>query len=68
MRFLLREKMHKFIGMKKVKKEKSWVSGRGVTYTISDKAAIGVKDPYVAKKLDEANKLLRKLKTPLPKT
>jgi len=54
--------------MKKVKKEKSWVSGRGVTYTISDKAAIGVKDPYVAKKLDEANKLLRKLKTPLPKT
>jgi len=53
--------------MKKVIKEKSWVSEKGVTYTISDKPAKGVEDPYVAKKLEEANKLLRKLKTPLPK-
>lgn len=52
---------------KKVIKEKGWVSERGITYTISDRAAKGVKDPYVAKKLEEANKLLRELKTPLLK-
>ena len=53
--------------MKKVIKEKSWVSGTEVTYTISDEPVKeGPMDPYVAKKLEEANKLLRTLKTPLP--
>ena len=53
---------------KKVIKEKSWVSERGITYTIIDRPAKGAKDPYVAKKLEEANKLLRELKTPFPKS
>jgi hypothetical protein len=53
--------------MKKVIKEKSWVSGKMVTYTVTDKPSKGTADPYIAKKLEEANKLLRKLKTPLPK-
>lgn len=52
---------------KKVIKEMSWVSGTEITYTIIDRPTKGAKDPYVAKKLEEANKLLRKLKTPLPK-
>ncbi|HVW61025.1 MAG TPA: hypothetical protein VHC48_13340, partial [Puia sp.] len=61
-------KMCKFMDMKKkIIKEKSWVSERGITYIISDEPARGTKDPYVAKKLEEANKLLRKVKTPLPK-
>ena len=61
--------MCKFMDMKKKKviKEISWVSGTEITYTITDRPAIGTKDPYVAKKLEEANKLLRQLKTPLPK-
>ena len=53
--------------MKKVIKHISWISGQEVTYTFSGKPSKGVEDPYVAKKLEEANKLLRKLKTPLPK-
>jgi hypothetical protein len=53
--------------MKKAIKETSWVSERGVTYTFSGEPSKGVEDPYVAKKLEEANKLLGKLKTPLPK-
>ena len=59
--------MRKFVTMKKAVKEKIWISERGVKYTITDEPARGTKDPYVAKKLEEANKLLRRLKTPLPK-
>ena len=69
---ILREKLLKFTIMKKVIKKKvfkeiSWISGKEITYTISEEPSKGIEDPYVAKKLEEMNKLLRTLKTPLPK-
>jgi hypothetical protein len=53
--------------MKKVIKYKSTFSGQEITLTIDEKLN-GLKDKVLApKKLEEANKLLRKLKSPLPK-
>jgi len=53
--------------MKKVVKVKSDLFHRETTYTVS-KELNKLKGKNLApKKLEEANKLLRKLKTPLPK-
>jgi hypothetical protein len=70
MHFLLREKFFKFVKnveMKKVIKVKSDLFQQETTYTVS-KELNKLKGKNLApKKLEEANKLLRKLKTPLPK-
>lgn len=53
--------------MKKVIKYKSAFSGQEITLTI-DESLNKFKDKGLApKKLEEANKLLRKLKSPLPR-
>ncbi len=70
MHFLLREKFFKFVEkveMKKLIKVKSDLFQQETTYTVS-KELNKLKGKNLApKKLEEANKLLRKLKTPLPK-
>jgi len=59
--------MFNFIDMKKVFKSKSDLFNQVVTYTV-DENLNKLKGKVLApKKLAEANKLLRKLKTPLPK-
>jgi hypothetical protein len=59
--------MFNFITMKKVFKYKSDLFNQVVTYTV-DENLNKLKGKVLApKKLEEANKLLRKLKTPLPK-
>ena len=70
MHFLLREKFYKFVKkveMKKVIKIKSDLFQRETTYTISEKLNKLKGKVLAPKKLEEANKLLGKLKTPLPK-
>jgi hypothetical protein len=53
--------------MKKTFKYKSELVGRELTFTVS-KELNKLKGKVLApKKLEEANKLLRKMKTPLPK-
>ena len=53
--------------MKKVIKHKSELFGREVTFTIDEKLNKLKGKILAPKKLAEANELLRKLKTPLPK-
>jgi len=63
----LREKMLNFTDMKKVYKTKSDLFNQEVTYTV-DENLNKLKGKVLApKKLEEANRLLRNLKTPLPK-
>ena len=67
MLFLSKENLFNFIIMKKVYKRKSDLSNKEITYTI-DENLNKLKGKILApKKLAEANKLLKKLKTPLPK-
>ncbi|OQP56848.1 hypothetical protein A3860_09700 [Niastella vici] len=59
--------MFNFMRMKKVYKIKSELFNQVSTYTV-DENLNKLKGKVLApKKLEEANKLLRKLKTPLPK-
>jgi hypothetical protein len=53
--------------MKRVTKYKSELFGQEVTFTVSDKLNKLKGKVLAPKKLADANKLLRKLKTPLPK-
>lgn len=53
--------------MKKAIKHKSELAGREITFTVSEKLNKLKGKVQAPKKLAEANKLLRKLKTPLPK-
>ena len=67
MRFLLREKRHKFVMMKQAIKHKDELTGSEVTFTVSEKLNKLKGKVLAPKKLADANKLLRKLKTPLSK-
>jgi len=53
--------------MKKVIKHKSEFSQQEITFTITEKLSKLEGKILAPKKLAEANRLLRKLKTPLPK-
>jgi hypothetical protein len=53
--------------MKQVIKYKSELSGQEMTFTVSEKLNKLKGKVLAPKKLADANKLLRKLKTPLPK-
>jgi hypothetical protein len=53
--------------MKQVIKHKSELGGRDITFTISEKLNKLKGKVLAPKKLADANKLLRKLKTPLSK-
>ncbi len=53
--------------MKKVIKYKSTFSGQEITFTIDEKLNSLKGKNLAPKKLAEANKLLRNLKSPLPK-
>ena len=53
--------------MKRVTKYKSELHGTEVTFTVSEKLNKLKGKVLAPKKLAEANELLRKLKTPLPK-
>jgi hypothetical protein len=53
--------------MKQVIKYKSELVGREITFTVSEKLNKLKGKDFAPKKLADANKLLRKLKTPLPK-
>ena len=53
--------------MKKVIKHKSELSGQEITFTVNEKLNKLKGKVLAPKKLADANKLLRKLKTPLPK-
>lgn len=61
-----RTEMRKFVMMKKVIKEISWVSGTEVTYTVSEDLNRLKGKIDAPRKLAQANEALRKLKTPLP--
>jgi hypothetical protein len=53
--------------MKKVSKHKSELTGSEITFTVSERLNKLKGKVQAPKKLAEANKLLRKLKTSLPK-
>ncbi len=53
--------------MKKAIKHKSELAGREITFTVSEKLNKLKGKIQAPQKLADANKLLRKLKTPLPK-
>ena len=53
--------------MKKVIKHKSELFGHEITFTVNEKLNKLKGRVLAPKKLADANKLLRKLKTPLPK-
>ena len=53
--------------MKRATKYKSELTGTEVTFTVSEKLNKLKGKVLAPKKLSDANKLLRKLKTPLPK-
>jgi len=53
--------------MKKVIKHKSELFGQEITFTVNEKLNKLKGKVLAPKKLADANKLLRKLKTPLPK-
>jgi len=53
--------------MKRSTKYKSELTGQEVTFTVSEKLNKLKGKVLAPKKLADANKLLRKLKTPLPK-
>lgn len=67
MLFLFEEKFHKFEIMKQSKKHKSELVGQEITFTVSERLNKLKGKVLAPKKLADANKLLRKLKTPLPK-
>ena len=58
--------MLKFTVMEDPKKQKTWVSERGITYTVSEELSKLNGKIDAPRKLAEANELLRKMKTPLP--
>ncbi|HVU83225.1 MAG TPA: hypothetical protein VHC50_00200 [Puia sp.] len=53
--------------MKRAIKHRSEMMGKEITFTVSEKLNKLKGKVLAPKKLAEANKLLRKLKTPLPK-
>jgi len=53
--------------VKKVIKHKSELAGREITFTVSEKLNKLKGKVLAPKKLADANNILRKLKTPLPK-
>ena len=53
--------------MKKATKFKSELIGKEVTFTVSEKLSKLDPQTIAPQKLEEANKTLRELKTPLPK-
>ena len=53
--------------MKRSSKFKSELTGQEITFTVSEKLTKLKGKVLAPKKLEEANKLLRELKTPLPK-
>lgn len=59
--------MFNFIVMKKVYKIKNDLFNQVSTYTVNKSLNRVKKSEFELKKLEEANRLLRNLKTPLPK-
>lgn len=59
--------MFNFIVMKKVYKIKNDLFNQVSTYTVNKSLNRLKKSEFELKKLEEANRLLRNLKTPLPK-
>ncbi len=52
--------------MKKAGNSKALYTGKGINITISEDLSNLKPSRYALKKLEEANKILRELKTPLP--
>ena len=53
--------------MKKVVKYKDELTGKKITLTVNDKLQKYKGRDFASKKLEESNRMLRNLKTPLPK-
>jgi hypothetical protein len=64
---IFKEKTIINLGVKKSIKYKSKLSGQEMTITVSEELNKLKGKVLAPKKLEEANKLLRELKTPLPK-